>query len=176
MGQAVGYVDVTQLAQDLTDTVGGSFEANARALVHSAINQIQTLATAYAPVRTGALRGSITSYTTDKGLTGIVEADQLYASYLEFGTGTRGEFPGQMIIIRPRTPGGVLRFVGKDGKVHFSKEVRSPGMAPRPFLRPALERVVPSLAEGLAHAAVASVVHGPKAPETLTNAPATGWH
>lgn len=176
MAQAVGYVDITQLAQDLTATAGGSYDANAKALVSSAINQIQTLAVAYAPVRSGALRAQITSYTSHGGLSGVVEADALYSSYVEFGTGTRGEFPGQMITIRPKTPGGLLRFVGRDGKVRYAKEVHSPGMAPRPFLRPAMERVVPSLVEGLAHQAVMSVVHGPKAPETLTNAPATGWH
>lgn len=176
MASAVGYVDITQLAQDLQQTAGGSFRANAQVLVTSAINQIQTLAEAYAPIRTGALKGSITSYTTHGGLTGVVRASALYASYVELGTGIRGEFPGKVTIIRPRTPGGYLRFTGKDGKEHFVKQVRNPGMAPRPFLRPALERVVPALSEGLLHQAVASVIHGPKAPETLRNAPATGWH
>jgi len=176
MASVVGYVDITQLAEDLQQTAGGTYKANAKVLVVSAINQIQTLAEAYAPVDTGALKGSISAYTQDGGLTGVVQATALYASYVEFGTGIRGEFPGKVAIIRPRTPGGMLRWVGKDGKVHFAKQVRNPGMAPRPFLRPALERTVPALAEGLLHQAVASVVHGPKAPETLTNAPATGWH
>jgi HK97 gp10 family phage protein len=176
MAGTIGYVDITQLAADLTATAGGSFEANAKILVVSAINQIQTLAQAYAPVDSGALKGSISSYTRDGGMTGVVEASAKYASYVEFGTGVRGEFPGKVTIIRPRTPGGMLRWVGKDGKVHYAKQVRNPGMAPRPFLRPAMERVVPALAEGLAHQAVANIVHGPKAPETLTNAPATGWH
>lgn len=176
MAQAVGYVDVSQLAQDLTDIAGGSYQANAKALVESAINQIETLARAYVPVDTGALRAGIIAYTEGGGMVGVVEADALYASYVELGTGIRGEFPGKMITIKPKSPGGLLRWTGKDGKVHYAKEVHSPGMAPRPFLRPALERVVPSLVEGLANAAVAQVIHGPKAPESLTNAPATGWH
>lgn len=175
MAQAVGYVDLTNLAKDLTVAVGGSVRANTKTLVASVTAQTEHLARAYAPVDTGQLRGSISSYTVNGGMGGVVTASSAHASFVEFGTGTRGEFPGQVIIIRPRN-GKYLRWTDKSGKVHFARQVRSPGMAPRPFMRPALERAVIPLAQGLGDIAVLSIVKGPNAPETLRNAPATGWH
>lgn len=171
----VGYVDLSNLAADLTRATGGSVAANTKALVASVTAQTEFLAQAYAPVRRGQLRGSIHSYPVNGGMGGVVVADAPYASFVEFGTGTRGEFPGQMIIIRPRTA-KFLRFQGRDGRWHYAKEVHSPGMAPRPFMRPALERAVVPLAEGLGDIGVLTIVKGPNAPETLRNAPATGWH
>lgn len=175
MSQIVGYVDLTNLANDLTQAAGGSVRTNTKALVASVTAQTEFLAQAYAPVRRGELRGSIHSYLTNGGMSGVVAADSKHASFVEFGTGIRGEFPGQIIIIRPRAA-KYLRFRGKDGKWHFAKEVHSPGMAPRPFLRPALERAVVPLAQGLGDIGVLTIVKGPNAPETLRNAPATGWH
>jgi HK97 gp10 family phage protein len=60
-----------------------------------------------------------------------------YGPYLEYGTGIHGP-KGTEIIIRPKRAGGVLRFtIGN--RVVFAREVRSPGMRPRPFLGPAFE-------------------------------------
>lgn len=171
----VAYADLTNLAQDLTAIQGGSLQTNTKVLMASVLGQAEGLARAYAPVRTGALRGSIGSYTTNSGMSGVLYANSAHASFNEFGTGIRGEFHTKPIIIRAR-PGKYLRFTGKDGKVHFAKQVINPGMAPRPFMRPAIERVIIPLAQGLGDIAVLSVIHGPNAPETLHNAPATGWH
>jgi len=42
-------------------------------------------------------------------------------------------------VIRPRTPGGWLRWVDSSGKVRFAKEVHHPGTRAQPHLRPALD-------------------------------------
>lgn len=55
-----------------------------------------------------------------------------YASALELGTGP--------YIIRP-VKAKMLAWKTPDGQWHFAKQVHHPGMAPRPFLRPALMRV-----------------------------------
>lgn len=175
MAQAVAYADLTNLSRDLTAIAGGSFKTNTRALIASTLAQVEYLAEAYAPRRTGHLKGSITSYPINGGMGGVIKAQADYASFVEFGTGTRGEFPGQAIIIRPRT-GQYLRFRGRDGRIHYAKQVINPGMAPRPFLRPAIERVILPLADALGDSAVLSIIKGPKAPETLLHAPATGWN
>lgn len=170
----VGYVDVTQLAQDLSQT-GGSVRHNTQMLVASSLAQIELLATAYAPRRTGRMAGGINTEILNDGMSGKVSVPATYATFVEFGTGTRGEFPGQPIIIRPRR-GQYLRFTTKDGRTIYTKRVVNPGMAPRPFLRPAFERVMAPLVAGIADTAALSIVKGPKAPETLRNAPATGWN
>lgn len=171
----VGYVDLTQLSKDLTDLSGGSLRRNTQILVASTLAQVETLASSYAPRRTGKMAGTIRTETFNSGLGGSVRVSMNYAKYVEFGTGTRGEFPGQPIIIRPKT-GKYLKFTTKDGRTIYTKQVTNPGMAPRPFLRPAFERVVVPLVAGIADTAALSIVKGPNAPETLRNAPATGWH
>ncbi|MEV0584104.1 hypothetical protein [Nonomuraea sp. NPDC050310] len=54
-----------------------------------------------------------------------------YGLFVEVGTRPH--------VIRPRTPGGWLRWVGSDGKVHFARQVHHPGTAAQPHLRPALD-------------------------------------
>lgn len=167
---SVGYADLTNLASDLSAASGQSFQATAENLVRDAANQVQTFAVAFAPVRSGALKNSIVVEIT--GLSATITAGTDHASFNEFGTGTRGEFPGQPIVIRAKA-GKTLSWIGRDGKRHYAKKVTNPGMAPRPFMRPALERVVLPLASSLADNAVIFIVHGPSNPETLQNAPAT---
>jgi HK97 gp10 family phage protein len=53
--------------------------------------QLQQAAQAAAPVRTGALRGSIK--VTGSGLTATVGTDLRYAPYVEFGTGKMAPEP-----------------------------------------------------------------------------------
>jgi HK97 gp10 family phage protein len=173
-GQMVGYVDFQELAKDLTAIQGGSVAINTKVMVASALSQIELLAEAYAPRRTGKLAGTIHTELFNNGMSGKVSVTASYAAYLEFGTGTRGEFPGSTIIIRPKN-GKYLKFQGKGGQTIYAKEIRSPGMAPRPFLRPAFERVITPMVSGIADMAQMSILKGPNAPETLRNAPATGW-
>lgn len=174
-GSMVAYVDLNQLASDLTAASGGSLEANTKIIVASALAQIELLAEAYVPRRSGRLAGTITTEPINNGMGGRVSVSADYARFVEFGTGIRGEFPGQMIVIRPRRA-KFLRFTGANGQTIFAREVRSPGMAPRPFLRPAFERVIVPMVAGIADTAALTIIKGPKAPETLRNAPATGWH
>lgn len=173
MSKTVGSIQVSALAKDLSDASGQPFGLVAQQLVLSAATQIQTFAQAYAPRRTGRLAQSIEKTSTNSGMSATVRATAPYAAFDEFGTGTRGEFPGHPIVIVPRRA-KYLKFKGRDGKIVFAKKVVSPGMAPRPFMRPAVERVALPLANNLADSAVAFIVRGPNAPETLTNAPATG--
>ena len=168
---SAAFIQLDQLAKDLSDASGDKFSAVAKNLVIDTANQVQQFAMAYAPVRTGALRESITILITNGGLGAVISPHVGYQVFVEFGTGTRGEFPGHPIVITPKKA-KVLRFV-VNGRVVYAKKVVSPGMAPRPYMRPAAERVAEPLARGMGDNAVIFVVRGPNAPETLTNAPAT---
>lgn len=172
MSKEVGYIELTNLAADLSAASGQPFQQTMQALVRDAANQVQTFAKAYAPVKTGALRDSIVVDFTDNGTTAIITAASDHAMFMEYGTGTRGEFPGAPIVITAK-PGKVLSWMGKDGKRHFAKRVVNPGAAPRPFMRPALERVELPFVNTVGDNAVVFIVNGPKSPETLQNAPAT---
>lgn len=166
-------VNLAALARDLSSASGQSFRDVAGQLVGSAAQQTLTFAQAYAPRRTGRLAAS---FGVDfNGLSAQVYNIAPYARYDEFGTGTRGEFPGSPIVITSKRA-KYLRFTTRDGRVVYTKRVVSPGMAPRPFMRPAVERIALPLANNIANSAVATIVSGPNAPETLQNAPATGWH
>lgn len=153
----VGQADITNLARAFA-TSGTSMKASATHLVHEAVGATEEYAKAYAPVRSGRLRGSISSYSDD--LTGVVQASASYAIFVELGTGTRGEFPTGPITIKPKT-GQYLSWIDGNGKRVFAKSVTSPGMAPKPFLRPALQRAIEELEGQLGVAAVLSIVKGP---------------
>lgn len=171
MAETVGTLQLQQLAQDLADASGDKFTSVAKNLVLDTANQVQTFAQAYAPVRTGALRNSIHILILSGGLTAQVMTDVPYAVYVEFGTGVRGEFPGKPTTITPKH-GQYLRFQ-VNGRWVYAKKVVNPGMAPRPYMRPAAERAAVPLANNLGNQAVLFIVQGPNAPETLNNAPAT---
>lgn len=157
---SVGYSDITDLSEYWAQQSGITMQQAAAGLIAETTQNIENYAQMYVPTRTGELKGSITSWTQDNGLTGVVAATAPYALFVELGTGQRGEFPGAQIVIRPRTA-SVLRFVGADGKVHYAKVVRSPGMAAHPFLRPALEQAIADLEANLGVAAMTSVLKGP---------------
>lgn len=155
----VGYADITAIATQYA-AAGADAKTAANRALHDVTADIADLARQYAPARTGRLRGSISSYVD--GLTGVVFASADYAAFVELGTGTRGEFPGQTITIRPKNA-KALRWVGSDGRVHFSKVVHSPGMKARPYLRPALEDVLAKFEADLGVAVVSTILKGPNA-------------
>lgn len=98
-----------------------------RASVEAAATVIQAAAQGYAPVRTGALRESITMTIDDQGTTiiGRVAATAPYAVYVEYGTGQRGaESPGA-------------------GPGPYSEHWK--GMSAQPYMRPALDETKPSI-------------------------------
>lgn len=154
-------LELQKLAKDLSDAGAGSFKDVAVDLVQDSAYQIETLAKSYAPVRTGALRQSIHVTFADDGLAAEVSTGVDYAVFQEFGTGSRGEFGASI----PTAPRGARK-----GRVIS----RPTGIAPRPYMRPATERVATSLGDSLGNAAIAVIVKGPNAPETRNNAPATG--
>lgn len=89
------------------------------AAVQESCELVQTLAQGYAPVDTGALRDSITidpPVEGDASVTGTVSPHVFYASYLEYGTGKRGD---------PSAP--------------YAHVETWPGIAARPYMRPALD-------------------------------------
>lgn len=170
MSNPAAYADLTQLSQNFAAASGQSFYASAHKLVNSYAQQIASTAQAYAPVRTGALRDSI-SVKHLSGLTAVIGPNVPYGTYQEFGTGTRGEFGGSVYIIKPRSPGGVLVF-NVNGKRVVAREVHHPGIRPHPYMRPAFERVVTPFGQSLAELGGSYVKYGPHAPMSLGGAAA----
>jgi hypothetical protein len=170
MSNADATVDLRALTADLAAASGQPYKQIAERLVSEGAQQVEKFAYAYSPVRTGFNRSVILAQVN--GMSAEIVAHAPYSRALEYGTGTRGEFPGRPIVIHAK-PGGVLAFKGRDGKMVFVKKVVSPGMAPRPFMRPAVERVAWPLATSLANNAVVMITHGPNHPESLLNAPAS---
>ncbi len=83
-----------------------------------------------APVRTGRLRDSITLRRAGDS-TYIVEATAPYAGYVEYGSRPHTIEPRRARALR----------IEADGRTVYAQRVHHPGSAPRPFWRPALERV-----------------------------------
>lgn len=97
------------------------------------VEQITEDARRYAPVDTGELRSKIVWYRAGDGAW-RVHSQAWHTLWVEY--------PTRPHVITAR-PGGVLRFrVG--GRVVYARQVRHPGTAAQPFLRPALfqERVL----------------------------------
>ena len=86
-----------------------------------------------------------------------------YAVYQEFGTGTRGEFGGPVYEIRPRKPGGMLKFQ-VNGRTVYAKVVKHPGIPPHPYMRPAFERIVTPFGQSLSEVGASYVKYGQYAP------------
>ena len=86
--------------------------------VLASVTLIQTIAKGYCPVDTGALRDSIelSEPTTGLMVTQSVAPGMFYASYVEYGTGRRGD---------PSAP--------------YAHVMTWPGMDAQPYMRPALD-------------------------------------
>lgn len=114
---------------------------------------IETEAKQRAPRKTGTLIRSIHSEITKQDASqaaAAVGTNVEYGSHVEYGTGIHGP-TGQPILIRPRRPGGALRFQIGD-RVVFARQVRNPGMRPRPFLEPAFDAKQREASEAVAAA------------------------
>ncbi len=100
---------------DLGQFVKASVAPAVKASVQASCELIETAAKGYAPVDTGALRESIHTTIDDSGATvvGTVSVGVPYGSYVEFGTGRKG-----------------------DADVPHTDK---PGMAASPYLRPAYD-------------------------------------
>jgi len=156
------YVDLVELSTRFAAASGQEFTKAAGQVVESYAQEVAQLAESFAPVKTGRLRQSITINKVDQ-LTAVVGPQVFYGTFMEFGTATRGEFGGSTYEIRPRKPGGYLRFqVG--GRVVYTKLVHHPGVPPHPYMRPAVERIVTPFGQSLAELGGSYVVYGPNAP------------
>jgi HK97 gp10 family phage protein len=166
------YANLVGLSKNFAAASGQTFEAAAGQLVTSYGNQVTQIAQSLAPVKTGALKESITVHYPSRLTAVISPASNIgYARYQEFGTSTRGEFGGAAYEIKPKQPGGVLAFrVG--GKLVITSRVKQhPGVPPHPYLRPAFERVVTPFGQSLAELGGSYVVYGPHAPAARPTLP-----
>lgn len=154
-------IEVYELARALADATGDDWRQASAQIIHDAAREVQNLATLYAPVKTGALRGSIVVEFNPVKIEALVYPTMKYAKYMEYGTGSRGEFGGSPYVITPKRASR-LRFT-VNGRVVYAKKVVHPGVAPRPFMRPAAERVVEGLAPSMADNAVKYLIRTPAA-------------
>jgi hypothetical protein len=102
--------------------------------VRSVARRVRTRAVLKCPVDTGRLRSA---HREEVGVRrgavyAFVTNDVEYAAHVHDGTGPH--------VIRPRRPGGVLRFE-KGGEVVFTTYVNHPGTRAQPWLREAMEEV-----------------------------------
>jgi hypothetical protein len=130
-------------------------------IIQAACLNVQREAKRAAPVDTGRLRSSINVRFIGR-MAGEVGTSLPYAPAVEFGSGIHGE-RRRPYIIRPKRakvlawrPGSYGGGFGGGGMV-FAREVKHPGVRPRPFLLPAWERekehVVPALKAAIERAA-----------------------
>lgn len=156
MIESVNYADLTELARDLTRAADDVEVATQELLVHAG-TQVEAAAISEVPVKTGNLRNSIRMWVGNLRVT--IGPDPLkadYGTFVEYGTGTRGEFPGAAYEIRPKNA-SVLRFkVG--GRWVYARVVHHPGIAAHPYMRPALQTWVDSLGEDAAKVGVQMIV------------------
>lgn len=109
----------------------------ARKKVNRVVRRTYTRSQVLTPVDTGNLRASgRMDMARDMGalVIGGVSYQAEYAAAVHDGR--------RAVVIRPKRPGGRLRFV-VDGRVVYAREVRQPARAGRPFLAQALREVAP---------------------------------
>lgn len=135
MGNAA-TADLSALAADLAAASGGAMEKAAQQIIMQTAMKVQSEAQTRAPIKSGRLRNSISvSYPTP--MSAVIGPQVEYGVYQEFGTGSRGEFPGTPYTISAR-PGKFLRFqIGR--KTVFVKAVTHPGVRARAYMRGGLE-------------------------------------
>lgn len=148
-------LDLSMLARDLIQA-GSDAPRKTDQLLETTGAAILADMQAGTPVRTGRLRAS-EAMTSSPGRVVIGPVDVDYASFVEFGTGTRGEFPTSGWTIRA-TPGKTLAFV-IDGKTVFARSVQMPGARPHPYVRPAAQKYLESLGAQAARVGVEMIVN-----------------
>lgn len=153
--------DLSALAADLAYASQKGIDAAAQQVIQQAAQRVQAEAQTRAPVKSGRLRNSISiQYPTPTSA--IIGPQVEYGVYQEFGTGSRGEFPGTAYEINAR-PGGYLRF--KQGtRWVYTKKVRHPGVRARRYMRGGLEAALGAdLMDRLLKAGTLLIMKGPKA-------------
>lgn len=161
MAQQSNYLDLTNLAKDLL-AASDNIEAVTQDLLEQAGDEIIAEAKATVVVKTGKLKNSITKVSMP--LKVIVGPAQPYGVFIEYGTGSRGEFPGSMYEILPKN-GSVLVFKA-GGRTVYARSVKHPGIKAQPFMRPSAEKWVEDLPRDMARVGVMMIAgHNPRAVE-----------
>lgn len=153
------YADVTQLAEDLSAISGKTPEEITENIYADLGARTVRAARALAPKRTGKLQESINYRVEGKSL--IIGPGVEYGKYMEYGTASRGEFGGSPYTILPKKSKYLVFTV--NGKKVFAKKVVHPGVAPRPFMRPAAQEAMGELADKLSERGQMMITKGPNA-------------
>lgn len=154
--------DLSKLAADLSAASGTGIQRAAEQIIQQTAQKVQAEAQTRAPVRSGRLRNSI-SIKYVNATTALIGPEVDYGVYQEFGTGSRGEFPGTPYTIKSRRPGGYLVFRVGNRKV-FTRSVQHPGVRAKAFMRGGLEAALgPNLASRLAQVGALLITKGPNA-------------
>lgn len=158
MSNFAASADLRSLAADLAWASHEGITQAAAKTVQETAARTQALAVAKAPRKTGELANSIQTQWVDL-LTAIIGPTVLYGVFVEFGTGSRGEFPGQPYEIKPVKAEFLVFTV--NGKVVHAKKVTHPGIKAEPYMRPAvMEALEPATADLLRRGALI-ILRGP---------------
>lgn len=132
--------DETYKAMKQIDSYDKKTQDRIRTVIKDKVNEIYTEAVHRAPFKTGKLKGSIQVEFAEKGTSGLqgrVYTNNPVAHLVEYGT--KGG------VIKPIKKKALT--MGGDGNF-FSKAVIS-GRPGRPFMKPAIDKVRPSLNEAV---------------------------
>ena len=151
--------DLRALAADLAFAAGTGPEQAAHKLLASTATQVAALAQAKAPRDTGKLSSSIQITWVSKTDV-IIGPSVAYGVFQEFGTASRGEFPGQAYEIRPKTKPFLVFQV--NGKTVVTRRVIHPGVKAQPYMRPALQQALEPFTEALAEKGQLLITKGPR--------------
>lgn len=154
----VVYLDLSDLSKDLAEISDLRPEQITENIFRDIGPEIEQRARDNAPVDTGELRDSISHHVDGTTLT--IRVGKEYGMYQEFGTASRGEWPGQPYTILPKK-GKYLKFK-VNGKWVFAKKVTHPGVKPQPFLRPAVMETLGDLLDKLAERGQGYILKGPR--------------
>jgi hypothetical protein len=157
-GDFVYMNDLLEFAQTLESAGSSTAEDVTTAVIHSMGEEVAKLAYQYAPKDTYQLANSIEVRKGPREARVVATAP--HAAYVEFGTWSHNVISPKSgtYTIRPKKPGGVLRFTGKDGRTVFTKKVEHPGVKAQPFLGPANSEVLDRFVGTLANVGVMLVV------------------
>lgn len=158
MAQPAAVADLTKLSDDLNKAAREADITVEKVMLQIA-QMIQDEMVRLVRVKTGRLRDSI-RIKTMPGRIEIGPDGVDYAVYIEYGTGSKGEFPTGPYEIHPKRPGGSLVFKINDKTVH-ARMVIHPGIRPFPFARPALQKWLDQLGEDVTKVGVEMIVGRP---------------
>lgn len=152
---SVATADLQVLAARMAKARNEGIQKAAHDVIQDAATKIQATAQSLAPVKTGALKESITIRYTGP-TSAVIGPNVSYGIYQELGTGSKGEFPTGPYEIRPKN-GKYLKFQ-VNGKWIYTKKVIHPGIKAQPYMRPAAKQVISEIAPDLAKSGALQIV------------------